>query len=105
MKKPVRRRPVKVNWVFAPKPEPPKMRTFKNGQSVIADIPHAPWAESDGADNILRVYCYGCKEYFKSYHHYLWRHGMCKEKPKKLARREKKNAKNAVKTRSIKRRA
>ena len=81
MKRSTKQAPVKVIWNFVPRPEPPKMRTFKNGQSIRAGIAHGPRAESDGK-KILRVYCYGCGEYFSSYHHYLWRHGECRNKPK-----------------------
>lgn len=74
-------RSVKVNWNFVPQPLAPPMRTFKSGQSIRADVHHVPFAESDGK-KILRVFCYGCHEFFKNYHSYLWRHGLCKEKPK-----------------------
>jgi len=82
----VRRRDGKripVLWVFQPKPPAPKMRTFKNGQSIKADVQHGPHAETDGGRQIIEVYCYGCGEYFRTYHHYLWRHGLCKERPKR----------------------
>jgi hypothetical protein len=75
-------REVPVNWVFQPKLEPPKMTRLKNGQQVRAGVAHQPWAETEGGKKIIRVYCYGCQQYFKSYHHYLWRHGLCKERPK-----------------------
>jgi hypothetical protein len=74
------KRPVKVIWNFAPKPPEHRMRTFKNGQSVRAEVGHCPFAE--GAP-IEQVYCYGCERYFDSYHHYLWQHGQCKEPPPK----------------------
>lgn len=82
MRQSVAKAPVKVDWVFQPKPAPPRMVTFKNGQSINGDVAHAPWAETDGGNKILDVYCYGCDEYFISYHEYMWRHGLCKEKPK-----------------------
>lgn len=79
-----RRAPVKVIWNFAPKPEPRKLITLKNGQKIAAGVTHCPYAEYGvvAMYTILRVYCYGCKEYFKSYHHYMWRHGQCKKPPR-----------------------
>lgn len=77
--------PVKVIWNFAPKPEPRKLVELKNGQRIVAGVTHCPYAEYGVVDDvftIMRVYCYGCHQYFPSYHHYSWRHGECKKPPK-----------------------
>lgn len=69
---------VKVEWVFAEKPAPPPMRRLRNGQSIaIGEHDLRP----EGIPT-KRIYCYGCKQYFPSWHHALYKHGMCKEKPK-----------------------
>jgi len=72
---------IPVHWQIVPVPPPPPMRKLWNGEQIRSDVPHQPWAETDGVDIIL-VYCYGCQRYFTSYHKYMWRHGLCKEKPK-----------------------
>lgn len=74
------KRQIPVRWTFAPKPEPPQMMTLRNGQQIVRGVVHE--LRPEGYPRTTRIWCYGCKEYFKSWHEVLWRHGLCKTKPK-----------------------
>jgi hypothetical protein len=70
---------VQVVWNFLPKPSPVSMMTLKNGQQIRLGVTHELRPEGIPTE---KVWCFGCAEYFPSWHHALYRHNLCKEKPK-----------------------
>lgn len=74
---------VQVVWNFVPKPPPVQMRTLKNGQQIARGVVHELRPEGIPTK---RIWCFGCQEHFKTWHLVLWRHGLCKEKPRGVRR-------------------
>lgn len=71
---------VQVVWNFAQRSPVPPMRKLRNGQLIAKGVVHELRPEGIPTE---KIYCYGCQEYFKSWHHALWRHGLCKKKPRR----------------------
>jgi hypothetical protein len=73
------KRSIPVHWNFQPKPVSQEMVRLKNGQKIAKGVVHE--LRPEGYPRTRRIYCYGCRQYFPTWHMVLWRHGRCQEKP------------------------